>query len=85
MNNKVTLSFDKEVIRRAKEFAASHNISLSGLVELLLLKATMQQYRSLEDFPIESWVRELSAGNVEINVKKRSRKETKAEFFASKK
>jgi hypothetical protein len=85
MDNKVTLSFDKDVIRRAKEFAASHNISLSRLVELLLLRTTMEQYSSLEDIPIAAWVRELSQGNIEINVRKRSRKESKGEFFASKK
>lgn len=85
MDNKVTLSFDKDVIRRAKEFAASHNISLSRLVELLLLRTTMEQYSSLEDIPIASWVRELSQGNIDINVRKRTRKESKDEYFASKK
>lgn len=85
MDSKVTLSFDKEVIRRAKEFAASQNISLSRLVELLLLRTTMEQYSSLEDIPIASWVRELSAGTIEYRTRKRGRKETKDEFFASKK
>lgn len=85
MDNKVTLSFNKDVIRRAKEFAASHKISLSRLVELLLLRTTMEQYSSLEDIPIASWVKELSQGNIEYTVRKRSRKDSKDEFFSSKK
>jgi len=85
MDNKVTLSFDKEVIRLAKEYAASQNISLSRLVELLLRKTTMEQYRSLEEIPIASWVREVSEGPMEYRARKRSRKDSKDEFFSSKK
>ena len=85
MDNKVTLSFNKDVIHRAKEFAASHKISLSRLVELLLLRVTMEQYSSLEDIPIAPWVKELSQGNIDINFRKRSRKESKDEYFSSKK
>jgi len=85
MDNKITLSFDKEVIRRAKEYAASQKISLSRLVELLLLRTTMEEYRSLEDIPIADWVREISEGNIQYRPRKRTRKETKDEFFSSKK
>jgi hypothetical protein len=85
MDNKVTLSFDEEVIRSAKEYAASHNISLSRLVEILLRRTTMEQYRSLEDIPIADWVREISEGTIEYRTRPRSRKESKNEFFSSKK
>jgi hypothetical protein len=45
----------------------------------------MEKYTSLEDIPIASWVKELSQGNIEINVRKRTRKSTKDEYFSSKK
>lgn len=35
MDSKLTLSFDKEVIEKAKAFAAANNISLSKLNEYL--------------------------------------------------
>jgi len=86
MDAKVTLSFDKEVARKAKEYAASQNISLSRLVEFLLHKTTTGQYSSLEDYPIADWVKEVSEGPGEYRTrKKRTRKELKDEFFASRK
>ena len=85
MDAKITLSFDKEVARKAKEYAASQNISLSRLVEFLLHKTTTGQYSSLEDYPIADWVKEVSEGPGEYRTKKRTRKELKDEFFASRK
>ena len=38
MNTKLTLSLDKDIIERAKNYAREHNVSLSFLVENLLLK-----------------------------------------------
>jgi Family of unknown function (DUF6364) len=85
MDAKVTLSFDQEVIRQAKEYAASQNISLSRLVEFLLHRTTMGQYSSLEDFPIADWVKQVSDGPAEYRTRKRSNKDLKDEFFSSKK
>jgi hypothetical protein len=85
MDSKVTLSFDQEVIHHAKEYAASQNISLSRLVELLLRRATTGEYRSMEDFPIADWVREVAEGPVEYNSSSKSRKALKDEFFTSRK
>ena len=85
MDSKVTLSFDKEVIRHAKEYAAGQNISLSRLVEVLLRKTAMGQYGSLEDIPIADWVREISEGPIDYRTRKRTRKESKDEFFNSRK
>ncbi|HEX3935293.1 MAG TPA: DUF6364 family protein [Puia sp.] len=85
MDTKVTLSFNKEVVREAKEYAASQNISLSRLVEFLLRKAASGQYTSLEDYPIAAWVKEVSEGPGEYRTRKRTRKELKDEFFASRK
>jgi len=85
MDAKVTLSFDEEVIRRAKEYAASQNLSLSRLVEILLRKVAIAEYKSLEDIPIADWVREVSEGPIEYRTRKRTRKDSKDDFFSSKK
>jgi len=85
MDNKVTLSFDEEVIRRAKEYAASQHISLSRLVEFLLRRITTGEYRSLEDLPIADWVLQVAEGPAEYKTGRKSRKELKDEFFKSRK
>ncbi len=84
MDSKVTLSFDQDVIRSAKEYAASQNISLSRLVEHLLRKTTMAESSSLEDFPIADWVREVSEGPATYLTRKRTNKQLKDEYLASK-
>jgi hypothetical protein len=85
MDSKVTLSFDQEVIRHAKEYAASQNISLSRLVEFLLRRATTGEYRSLEEYPIADWVSEVAEGPAEYKAGSKSRKALKSEFFTSRK
>jgi antitoxin component of RelBE/YafQ-DinJ toxin-antitoxin module len=85
MDSKITLKFDDEVIRKAKEYAASKNISLSRLVELLLHRTTTEQYGSLEDFPIADWVKQVSEGPIEYHTHKKSRKSRKDDFFSSRK
>ena len=52
MDAKVTLSFNKSVIEKAKKYADENNISLSRLTEFLLSKVTSKKYQSLEDLPI---------------------------------
>lgn len=84
MNHKLTLSFNDEVIRKAKKYAADNNISLSSLIEFLLTKVTSADYRSLEDYPIADWVSQVAEGKAVYKVK-RSRKDSKNEFFGSKK
>ena len=85
MDNKITLSFDESVIKKAKKYAATNNISLSRLVEFLLKKITTSDYHSLEDFPVSEWVSQVAEGEAVYQTKKRSRKSSKAEFFSSKK
>lgn len=84
MDNKVTLSFDEDIIRKAKKYAADNNISLSRLIEYLLTKLTTKEYRSLEDLPIADWVNEVAEGEA-VYQTQRNRKSSKDEFFASKK
>lgn len=86
MDSKITLSFDKSVIQKAKKYAANNNISLSRLTEFLLKKITASNYDSLEDFPIADWVNTIAEGPAEYSTKtKRTRKKAKEEFFKSKK
>ena len=49
MDSKVTLSLNEAVIKKAKKYADSHNISLSRLVEFLLARVTTANHASLED------------------------------------
>ena len=85
MDAKVTLSFDREVIREAKKFAEAHNISLSRLMEFLLRKATSGHYQDLEDLPIADWVFEVSEGKAEYHTRPKTRKALKNEFLDSRK
>lgn len=84
MDAKVTLSFNEEVISKAKKYASDNNISLSRLIEFLLKKITSSDYKSLEHYPIADWVNLIAEGKAEYQTK-RSRKGSKNEFFASKK
>ena len=84
MDTKVTLSFNEDVINEAKKYAADHNISLSRLIEFLLLKVTNKNYQSLEDFPISEWVNQVAEGEAVYHTK-RNRKASRDEFFESKK
>ena len=62
MEAKLTLSFDKDVIEKAKSFAADNNISLSKLTEYLFKNITSGHYRSLDELPIADWVAEVAEG-----------------------
>ena len=85
MDSKITLSFDKKVIERAKKYAASNNISLSRLMEMILDKITTNNYTSLEDLPISDWVNVVSEGAAEYRTKHRKRSKLKEEYRNRKK
>ncbi len=85
MDAKVTLSFDKEVIEKAKKYAETHNISLSRLTEFLLHQVTTGRYKTLEELPVSEWVNQLAEGNTEYVTRKRSRKSTRKEYYKSRK
>ncbi|MEB2783893.1 DUF6364 family protein [Algoriphagus persicinus] len=84
MDSKVTLSFDKDIIDRAKSFAAQNNISLSRLTEYLYSQITSKNYKSLEELPVSDWVDFVAEGRIEYR-KSQSRKHLKDEFFSAKK
>ncbi len=85
MDAKITLSFDREVIEKAKKYAESHNISLSRLTEFLLRQVTTGSYKNLVDIPVSDWVNQLAEGRTEYVIRKRSRKSTRKEYYNSRK
>lgn len=84
MDAKITLSFNKNIIEKAKHYAESQNMSLSRMLELILDKITSNQYASIEDFPISDWVNTLAEGKAEY-VTPKSRKKLKSEYRSRKK
>jgi hypothetical protein len=85
MDAKITLSFDKEIIDKAKKFAEARNISLSRMMEFLLRQITNGNYTELEEFPVSDWVSELSEGKAIYITRPKSRKDLKKEFLDSRK
>jgi hypothetical protein len=85
MDAKVTLSFNATIVEKAKQYAQEQGISLSRLTEILLRKLTSGQYKSFEDFPVANWVNMISEGEVEYVTKNKSRKDSRKEYFNSKK
>ncbi|MGQ0827549.1 MAG: DUF6364 family protein [Bacteroidota bacterium] len=81
MDAKITLSFDKKVIERAKQYAEHQNISLSRLMEFLLDKITSAQYASLEDLPVSDWVNAVAEGQAEYITKPKKGSKLKAEYM----
>lgn len=85
MDAKITLSFNADVIEKAKAYAEANNISVSRLIEFLLIKVTTSGYHSLEDFPIANWVSMVAEGEAVYQTKPRTGKQLKDEFFSQKK
>lgn len=80
---KVTLSFDADVVERAKAFAASQGISLSRLTEFLYDKITSapRPYASLEEIPLADFIHMLA----EREVTYEKPRNLKKEYYESKK
>ena len=85
MDTKITLSFNKEIIDNAKQFAETHNISLSRLTEYIFRQITSSQYQNLEDLPISEWVSEVAEGKAVYERIPRSRSALKSEYMKSRK
>jgi len=85
MDTKVTLSFNDEIIVKAKQFAEQNNISLSRLTEFLYKQITSGEYKSLDELPVADWVNQVAEGKAEYHTKARKRKDMKAEYLSSKK
>ncbi len=85
MDAKITLSFDEDVIERAKKFAEANNISLSRLTEFLYRNITTKNYRSLEDLPLADWVSAVAEGQATYVTKHKTRNQLKQAYYQSKK
>jgi len=85
MDAKVTLSFNKSIIEKAKVYAESQNMSLSRMLELILDKITSNHYASIEDFPISDWVSLLAEGKPEYVTAAKSRSKLKNQYHSRKK
>lgn len=85
MDAKITLSFDQDVISKAKKYAVQNNISLSRLTEFLFRNITTNNYATLEGLPIADWVNRVAEGPAVYETKPRSKKQLKAAFYKSKK
>lgn len=64
MDTKLTLKLDKVVIERAKEYATSHNRSLSRIIESYLQSLTVQEAsrNNKADIQISPFVKSMSSG-----------------------
>jgi hypothetical protein len=85
MDAKITLSFDKAVINKAKQFADAQHISLSRLTEFLYSRIVSGHYKNLEELPVSDWVSMVAKGNAEYKTKSHSRKDLKNGFLKSRK
>lgn len=67
MNTKLTLKLDKNVIEKAKIYAAEHKHSLSFMVENYLKAVTSQENTETnKKIKISEFVKSISIGNGEI-------------------
>jgi hypothetical protein len=68
MDTKLTLKLDKNVIEKAKIYAAEHKHSLSFMIENYLKAVTSIEKTEInEDFKISEFVKSISIGNGEIS------------------
>jgi len=67
MDTKLTLKLDKEVIEKAKIYAAKQKISVSFIVENYLKAITsVKKKEAIDDIEISEFVKSISVGNGEI-------------------
>ena len=85
MDAKITLSFDQDVITKAKKYAEANNISLSRLTEFIFRNMTSKNYTSLEELPVADWVSMVAEGPAEYQTKAKTKKQLKSDYFKSKK
>ncbi len=64
MKSKLTLTLDKDVIEKAKEYAAAQERSLSNLIESYLkLLVSRDEIIDDEKFPITPYVKSMTSGS----------------------
>jgi hypothetical protein len=87
MDTKITLSFDQNIIKKAKDFAASQGMSLSRLTEFLYEKITSapKSYASLEDIPVADFIGMVAEKQATYKSTAKSSKSLKEEYYESRK
>lgn len=71
MDAKITLSFNEEVIKLAKNYARRNRMSLSRLTEFIYRQLASETYTHLEDLPIDDWVSMVAEGPAEYGIKRK--------------
>lgn len=86
MDVKITLSFESEVIERAKALCDELGISLSRFTEIVYLKALEHgNPYNIEELPVSDWVSAVAEDQATYITKKKNRSQLKNEFFESRK
>lgn len=80
MDAKITLAFDQEVIEAAKRYAKEQNISLSRLIEYILVQLIDERTHDLSTLPIADWVNQISEGKATYKTRSTGRAKLKDEF-----
>ena len=80
MDAKITLAFDRGVIEAAKRYAKEQNISLSRLIEYILVQLIDERTHDLSTLPIADWVNQISEGKATYKTRSTGRAELKDEF-----
>ncbi len=85
MDAKLTLSFDEEIISKAKKFAEEKGISVSRLTEYLFKRITTQpkNYASIDDIPVADFIWELQEPSEEY-IRTPISKSRKKEYYEAK-
>lgn len=79
MDSKLTLKLNNDVIEKAKQYAHSHNISLSRLVESFLASVSSTVHAEDKDIVISPFISSLADGKrIPIDI------DLKSEYYSNK-
>lgn len=70
MNSKLTLSLNKQIIERAKDYAKNQNLSLSGLIENYLNSLTQREEKLGKVSPLVESLTGVIPKESEVDIKK---------------
>jgi hypothetical protein len=70
MNSKLTLSLNKQIIEKAKDYAKNQNLSLSGLIENYLNSLTQREEKSRKVSPLVESLTGVIPSESEVDIKK---------------
>jgi Family of unknown function (DUF6364) len=82
MDAKITLSFDGDVISKAKIFAEKNKVSLSRITEIFWSKMIDQDSATIDALPVSDWALEL-IGKDPIYVPKTAKTYQYEEYYES--